>query len=301
MNTFLFFILCILVFIISACLSKGQDFFMLVGIFSILAFPVYLSRSLFKKAFEQIKQNQILDFSKNDTETDLQKIQKKNQEKKYKNYNYSYDRLSSEKRVFQKKTAINYTVDINKRLDSYEKYKRYIPKDINEIKMEEYRKNHQSEYISQLKVEYFEEYQKEPNFEMQKQVIFAPNEDDFNYNNDYQTDEHQGEREYFIFNKKWAFFDFNDDVKKYKLIICDNKVFYTECCIDDISRKTKKLLNFINKNPDKIEFFEADLKNQEKILKTGVKIECRNCDYTYFSDNKKCSNCGYLTKDTLEE
>ncbi len=240
------------------------------------------------------------------TQAELEQ-QKRRNESKYRIYNYSHEKLLS-KDKHQTTTSknkehysVNYTVNTNERLDPYEKYNLRSEKDFSEIKLEEYRKEHQSEYISRLKMEFFEEYQKEPNFENCKQVIFAINEDDFDYNNVYNEYEHQDEREYFVFNRKWAFFDFNDDIKKYKLIICENKKFYTECYIENISTKTKKLLNFIKSNPDKIEFYEAELKNQEKTLKTGTKIKCSNCGYIYFSDNKKCPNCKYLTSDTIEE
>lgn len=178
-----------------------------------------------------------------------------------------------------------------------------LMRDERDLKTKEYRKKHQCKYLSQLKMDFYEEVGLEPNFEKQKHCIFAENEEDFTYENDYHADEeeHQGEREYFFMNGKWCYFDFNDDKKEYNLTICDNKVFYTDCYIDNISKKTKKLLKFIKENPEIKIFYEADLKNQEKILKTGKQIVCFHCEYTYFSDNKKCPNCGYLTKDTLEE
>ena len=173
----------------------------------------------------------------------------------------------------------------------------------NSSKTKEYRKNHQNEFISQLKMNFYDEFEEEPNFEKQKHCIFAENEEDFGFENDYHADEkeHQGEREYFLLNNEWCFFDFDDNTKKYTLTSCKNKIFYNDCYIDTISQKTKKILNFFKQNPTRIIFYEADLKNQEKILKTGNRIACINCEYTYFSDNKKCPNCGYLTKDTLEE
>lgn len=276
MKTFLVFILCFFVFATSACLSNGQDFFMIVGIFSILAFPVYLSRPLFKKAIEQIKQNRILETLENKEENSLDEIRKKNREKKYKNYNYSHEKLKQQKAIKQQD---------------------------NSSKMEEYRKSHQSEFISQLKMNFYEEFKEEPIFEKQKHCIFAENEEDFGFENDYHADEeeHQGEREYFLLNGEWCFFDFDNNTKKYSLTNCKNKIFYSDCYIDTISKKTKKILHFFKQKPTKTIFYEADLKNQEKILKTGKQIACINCKYTYFSDNKKCPNCGYLTKDTLEE
>jgi len=276
MKTFLVFILCSFIFIISACLSNGQDFFMIIGISSILAFPVYLSRPLFKKAIKQIKQNQILEALANEEENSLDEIRKKNQEKKYKNYNYSHEKPKQQKEIEQQD---------------------------NSLKTKEYRKNHQNEFISQLKMNFYDEFEEEPNFEKQKHSIFAENEEDFGFENDYHADEkeHQGEREYFLLNNEWCFFDFDDNTKKYTLTSCKNKIFYNDCYIDTISQKTKKILNFFKQNPTRIMFYEADLKNQEKILKTGNRIACINCEYTYFSDNKKCPNCGYLTKDTLEE
>lgn len=276
MKTFLVFILCSFIFIISACLSNGQDFFMIIGISSILAFPVYLSRPLFKRAIEQIKQNQILEALANEEENSLCEIRKKNQEKKYKNYNYSHEKPKQQKGIKQQD---------------------------NSSKTEEYRKNHQSEFISQLKMNFYDEFEEEPNFEKQKHCIFVENEEDFGFENDYHADEkeHQGEREYFLLNNEWCFFDFDDNTKKYTLTNCKNKIFYNDCYIDTISKKTKKILNFFKQNPTRTIFFEADLKNQEKILKTGSQITCINCEYTYFSDNKKCPNCGYLTKDILEE
>ena len=276
MKTFLVFILCSFIFIISACLSNGQDFFMIIGISSILAFPVYLSRPLFKKAIKQIKQNRILEALANEEENSLCEIRKKNQEKKYKNYNYSHEKPKQQKEIEQQD---------------------------NSSKTKEYRKNHQNEFISQLKMNFYDEFEEEPNFEKQKHCIFAENEEDFGFENDYHADEkeHQGEREYFLLNNEWCFFDFDDNTKKYTLTSCKNKIFYNDCYIDTISQKTKKILNFFKQNPTRIMFYEADLKNQEKILKTGNRIACINCEYTYFSDNKKCPNCGYLTKDTLEE
>ena len=276
MKTFLVFILCSFIFIISACLSNGQDFFMIIGISSILAFPVYLSRPLFKKAIKQIKQNRILEALANEEENSLDEIRKKNQEKKYKNYNYSHEKPKQQKEIEQQD---------------------------NSSKTKEYRKNHQNEFISQLKMNFYDEFEEEPNFEKQKHCIFAENEEDFGFENDYHADEkeHQGEREYFLLNNEWCFFDFDDNTKKYTLTSCKNKIFYNDCYIDTISQKTKKILNFFKQNPTRIMFYEADLKNQEKILKTGNRIACINCEYTYFSDNKKCPNCGYLTKDTLEE
>lgn len=276
MKTFLVFILCSFIFIISACLSNGQDFFMIIGISSILAFPIYLSRPLFKKAIKQIKQNRILEALANEEENSLDEIRKKNQEKKYKNYNYSHEKPKRQKEIEQQD---------------------------NSLKTKEYRKNHQNEFISQLKMNFYDEFEEEPNFEKQKHCIFAENEEDFGFENDYHADEkeHQGEREYFLLNNEWCFFDFDDNTKKYTLTSCKNKIFYNDCYIDTISQKTKKILNFFKQNPTRIMFYEADLKNQEKILKTGNRIACINCEYTYFSDNKKCPNCGYLTKDTLEE
>lgn len=276
MKTFLVFILCSFIFIISACLSNGKDFFMIIGISSILAFPVYLSRPLFKKAIKQIKQNRILEALANEEENSLDEIRKKNQEKKYKNYNYSHEKPKQQKEIEQQD---------------------------NSLKTKEYRKNHQNEFISQLKMNFYDEFEEEPNFEKQKHCIFAENEEDFGFENDYHADEkeHQGEREYFLLNNEWCFFDFDDNTKKYTLTNCKNKIFYNDCYIDTISKKTKKILNFFKQNPTRTIFFEADLKNQEKILKTGSQIACINCEYTYFSDNKKCPNCGYLTKDTLEE
>ena len=164
----------------------------------------------------------------------------------------------------------------------------------------EYQKEKQEDFLIKLKYDFFEEHNTQPDFIKQKQSIYVFEDEGFRYENDYQTEEHQGEREYFLFDGNWAYFNFNLDYMSYKLVICNNKKFYGDCYIDNISYKTKKLLNFIKNNPNKISFLEVDLKNQDEILRTGLEIECNNCNYVYFSGNKKCPNCGYLTKYTLE-
>ena len=198
-------------------------------------------------------------------------------ENKYKNYNYSH---TSNKENFEN---ISEDKSIEEQDDTITR-----------------QKENQEEYLSKLKYDFIEEYNKKPDFINQKQTIYIFDDEGFEYKNDYQIEEHQGEREYFLFDGQWAYFNFNIDYMSYELVICKDKKFYGDCYIDNISKKTKKLLKFIKNNPTKHAFLEADLKNQDKILKTGVEISCNNCDYIYFSDNKRCPNCGYLTKYTLE-
>lgn len=118
MKIFLVFILCFLFFTISACLSSGQDIFMIIGISSILAFPIYLCIPLFKKVIEQIKQNQILE-TIDDRQTRIQnKIntttqaefeqQKRRNESKYKNYNYSHEKITTSIQCFDINSLKNF-------------------------------------------------------------------------------------------------------------------------------------------------------------------------------------------------
>ena len=219
---------------------------------------------------------------------------------KYKQYNYSYEKLPDN--YFNAK-AINtllpqntYNGDINQRFNKPKDYYSYIKKDNNQLNTEKYRKEHQEEYLAKLKVEFVEENNREPNFADLKHAIFAENEEDFDFHNDYNE---SGNREYFYIDNKWCFFDFYDEEYKYKLISCENKVFYTDCFIDAITNKTKKLIKFIKDNPTKTIIYEADLKSKDKILTTGQLIKCLNCNYEYYSDNKKCPNCNISTQENL--
>lgn len=161
-----------------------------------------------------------------------------------------------------------------------------------------FRTEHQKEFLSQLKEDYLEETGKKADFEGLKCSIFSK-DNDLDYNNDYDND-HQGEREYFKFEGKWCYFDFDCERMEYKFIILEDKQFINDCYIDKIGRKTKKLIKFIQANPSKLIFREVHLKDSTKILQTGKLIECVNCDYAYHMDNKKCPNCGMSTKENIE-
>ena len=161
-----------------------------------------------------------------------------------------------------------------------------------------FRTENQEEFLSKLKEDYFEETGKKADFDSLKCSIFA-RDDDLDYNSDYDN-EHQGEREYFKFDGKWCYFDFDYERMEYKFIKLEDKQFLNDCYIDKMGKKTKKLIKFIQANPYKLTFREVHLKDPSKILQTGKLIECLNCDYAYHMDNKKCPNCGMSTKENIE-
>lgn len=204
----------------------------------------------------------------------------------------------------QKTKQISSNVEAEKKRN-ISKYKEYnysheqsICNKTSENNINNYLKNNQQELLGKLKIEYVEEYGKEPTFDDFKCSIFSEDEN-FDFHNDYQTNEHQGEREYFLYKNQWCFFDYDDEELKYTFKIAENKMFNSDCYIEKMSKKTKQLLNFFLENPNKNSFVEADLKNKNSILYTGNYIVCGNCSYSYYSDNKKCPNCGIKTKENI--
>jgi len=186
--------------------------------------------------------------------------------------------------------SFEYSIHQNKPIENHNEVKSY-----NEI--ETYKKENQKEYISALKFNYFEETGEKVSFENQKHSIFTE-EPDFDMHNEY----HQlgnGCREYFLLNNKWCYFNYDDEYMQYKLELIEKKVFLYDCYIDKTTNITKKLIKYIKNNPQKICFYNADIKDQDKIFKTGGVIQCCNCEYSYFADNKKCPNCGISTKENL--
>ena len=73
-------------------------------------------------------------------------------------------------------------------------------------------------------MDFIEEEGIKPDFEKLKHSIFACNEDDFDCHQDYLVN---GEREYFLKNNKWCFFDFDDETMQYKFIVI-TKIYSTK-------------------------------------------------------------------------